>query len=124
MKPLVKPLEHHLFICTNERSPEDPKGCCALKRSALLHQHAKERCHELGLKSRVRINKAGCLDRCALGPAVVVYGEKDVPGGVWYTVRSIDEMDRVVDEHLVGGCPVADLLMPRCDAPGAMPWTR
>lgn len=105
--------DHHVFHCTNERSPEDPKGSCALKKSAAIHAHAKDRCHALGLKGKVRINKAGCLDACAHGPAVVVYGAKDPPEGVWYTVRTIEEMDEVIDEHLVKGVPVERLKMPR-----------
>ena len=117
MAPLLQ-FDHHVFHCTNERSPEDPKGSCALKQSAKLHQHAKERCHELGLKGKVRINKAGCLDACAHGPAVVVYGAKDPPEGVWYTVRTTDEMDEIIREHLQGGRPVARLRMPRAQATG------
>ena len=107
------PFEHHVFVCTNERSADDPKGSCALKQSAVLHAHAKERCHKLGMKGRVRVNKAGCLDHCAYGPAIVVYGEKDPPGGVWYTARTVDEIDEIIDEHLVKGNVVTRLLLPR-----------
>ena len=103
--------EHHVFFCTNERSPEDPKGSCALKQSAMLQAHAKERCHQLGMKGRVRVNKAGCLDQCSKGPAIVVYGEKDPPGGVWYTARTVEEVDEIIDQHLVAGRPVERLLM-------------
>lgn len=111
--PSVIPFEHHVFHCTNERSPDDPHGSCALKQSAHIQQHAKERCHALGLKGKVRINKAGCLDACAQGPAVVVYGAKDPPEGVWYTVRTVVEMDEIISEHLQGGRPVERLRMPR-----------
>jgi (2Fe-2S) ferredoxin len=109
------PFEHHVFVCTNERSADDPKGSCALKQSALLHAHAKERCHKLGMKGRIRVNKAGCLDQCAMGPAIVVYGSKDPPEGVWYTARTTEEIDEIIDEHLVKGNVVARLLMPRKD---------
>lgn len=103
--------DHHVFICTNERTPEDPKGSCALRQAALLHSHAKERCHKLGLKGKVRVNKAGCLDACAQGPAIVVYGAKDPPEGVWYTARTVEEIDEIIDEHLVKGRPVDRLRM-------------
>ncbi len=105
--------EHHVFVCTNERSVDDPKGSCARKGSAALQQHLKVRCHQLGLKGRVRVNTAGCLDACGQGPAVVVYGAKDPPEGVWYTLRTIAEVDRVIDEHLVGGRVVDELRMQR-----------
>jgi len=95
--------EHHLFVCTNERAADDPKGSCARRGSAALHQHLKQRCHELGLKGRVRANTAGCLDACACGPVFVVYGAKDPPEGVWYTLTSVAEVDEVIDQHLVGG---------------------
>ncbi|MBI1948933.1 MAG: (2Fe-2S) ferredoxin domain-containing protein [Deltaproteobacteria bacterium] len=105
--------DHHVFVCTNERAAEDPKGSCARKGSGALQQHLKERCHQLGLKGRVRINNAGCLDACALGPSVVVYGAADPPEGVWYTLRTIEEVDRVIDQHLVGGRVVEELRQPR-----------
>jgi (2Fe-2S) ferredoxin len=115
MLPIFMPFDHHVFHCTNERSPEDPKGSCAAKQSLRIHAHAKERCHQLGLQGKVRINKAGCLDACAQGPAVVVYGAQDPPEGVWYTVRTTDEMDEIIGEHLQGGRPVERLRMPRTD---------
>lgn len=107
----MPPFKHHVFICTNERSAEDPKGSCVHKGAAGLHAHAKERCHQLGLKGKVRVNKAGCLDTCAQGPALVVYGEDDPPGGVWYTAQTTGEIDAIIDEHLVGGRPVERLRM-------------
>jgi (2Fe-2S) ferredoxin len=107
----MPPFEHHVFVCTNQRSPDDPKGSCALKGSAALQEHMKARCHALGLKGRVRVNKAGCLDVCAKGPSFVVYGEKDPPGGVWYTLRTLEDVDEVIDKHLVGGEVVERLRM-------------
>lgn len=105
--------QHHVFVCTNERAADDPKGSCARKGSAALQQHLKVRCHELGLKGKVRINTAGCLDACGQGPAVVVYGANDPPEGVWYTLRTIDEVEQVIAQHLVGGHPVDALRMRR-----------
>lgn len=99
----MPPFEHHVFACTNERAADDPKGSCAHRGSSALQQHLKVRCHELGLKGRVRINNAGCLDACACGPAFVVYGSKEPPEGVWYTLTTIAEVDEVIEQHLVGG---------------------
>jgi (2Fe-2S) ferredoxin len=108
---MAPPFDHHIFFCTNERSADDPKSSCVQRGATALHQHAKERCFTLGLKGKVRVNKAGCLDTCAEGPAVVVYGSKDPPEGVWYTVRTQSDVDAVIDEHLVSGNVVERLRM-------------
>lgn len=67
----------------------------------------KARVKELGLE-RVRVNQAGCLDRCEAGPCIVVY-----PEGVWYRIRSREEAERVIQEHLIAGLRAVDLLLDR-----------
>jgi (2Fe-2S) ferredoxin len=104
---------HHIFFCENERSADDPKGSCKRLGASGLRQHAKERCHALGLKGQVRVNTAGCLDACAQGPAIVVYGAADPPEGVWYTARTNEEVDEIIDSHLVKDTPVERLRMKR-----------
>ena len=59
--------EAHVFCCTNRRPAGHPRGCCAEKGGEALRDHMKARAKALGLKN-VRINNAGCLDRCELGP--------------------------------------------------------
>lgn len=76
-----------------------------------LHQHAKEQCFQRGLRGQVRVNKAGCLDACAHGCAVVVYGRQNGPEGVWYSVKTTDDVDAIIDGHLVGGNVVERLRM-------------
>ena len=61
----------HVFCCTNQRPETHPRGSCAARGSVKLRDYMKARAKELGL-SGTRINSAGCLDRCELGPAVVV----------------------------------------------------
>jgi (2Fe-2S) ferredoxin len=107
------PFRHHIFFCENNRSADDPRGSCTARGSQALRAHAKERCHKLGLKGDVRVNMAGCLDQCAHGPAVVVYGAADPAEGVWYTLKDTAEVDEVIDQHLVGNTPVERLKMPR-----------
>jgi (2Fe-2S) ferredoxin len=109
----MPPFVHHIFACTNERTADDPKGSCKNRGAVELHAFMKERCHQLGLKGNVRVNKAGCLDTCADGPAFVVYGSGDPPEGVWYTLRDKAEVEQVITEHLQGGRPVDALRMPR-----------
>ena len=71
-----------------------------------MRDYAKSRVKELGLagKDRVRINQAGCLDRCEEGPVLVVY-----PEGVWYTYVDQDDVDEIIDKHLVNGVIVERL---------------
>jgi (2Fe-2S) ferredoxin len=88
----------HVFFCCNERAA--PERCCAASGASALHKYAKERVKALGLSGpgNVRINRAGCLDRCEEGPVLVVY-----PEAVWYTFVDEADIDEIVDRHLVGG---------------------
>jgi (2Fe-2S) ferredoxin len=65
-----------------------------------MRDYAKARIKELGLagKGNVRVNQAGCMDRCEEGPVLVVY-----PQGVWYTYVDKDDVDEIIEEHLVNG---------------------
>jgi (2Fe-2S) ferredoxin len=98
----------HVFCCTNERPEGHPRGCCKGKGSDRLRNYMKARAKELGLTD-VRINAAGCLDRCELGPSMVIY-----PEGVWYTVRTPEDVDEILAVHVIGGGRVPRLMM---DAP-------
>jgi (2Fe-2S) ferredoxin len=71
-----------------------------------MKDHAKKRVKQLGIKGQggVRINSAGCLDRCEEGPCIVVY-----PEGTWYTYVDEKDIDEIIDEHLVKGRPVERL---------------
>jgi (2Fe-2S) ferredoxin len=94
---------HHVFFCTNQREP-DPSGqtrpCCASANASAMRDYAKARVKALGLAGpgKVRVNNAGCLDRCEEGPCVVVY-----PEGVWYTYVDEKDIDEIVTSHLQGG---------------------
>ncbi len=89
---------HHVFFCTNQREPG--ATCCANHDAAAMREHAKARVKALGLSGPggVRINRAGCMDRCEEGPVLVVY-----PEGVWYTYVDAHDIDEIIDEHLVHG---------------------
>lgn len=96
--------QRHLFFCTNQR--QDGRACCAGSGSEALQAHAKARVKALGLSGagKVRVNKAGCLDRCDLGPVAVVY-----PEGTWYTFVDASDIDEIVESHLRDGVPVERL---------------
>ncbi len=80
----------HIFVCTNERMEDNPKGNCAqcggneirLKFVQLINQH--------GLKGKVRANKSGCLDACEMGAIVVIY-----PDQIWYTKLKVDDVEEI-----------------------------
>lgn len=98
--------DKHVFFCLNQR--DNGKDCCANHGAADLQAYAKDRVKALGLagEGRVRINKAGCLDRCDFGPVLVVY-----PEAIWYTAVDRNDIDEIIDEHLTHGRPVKRLMI-------------
>ncbi|TAM45256.1 MAG: (2Fe-2S) ferredoxin domain-containing protein [Gammaproteobacteria bacterium] len=89
---------YHVFFCVNRR--EDGSACCADHDAQAMRDYAKQRVKALGLdgKGGIRVNSAGCLDRCEEGPVIVVY-----PQGVWYTYVDREDVDEIIEEHLVKG---------------------
>ena len=98
---------HHIFTCINERPKGDPRGCCAAGGSVELQKFFKQEVHRLGLQGTVRANKAGCLDHCSYGPAVVIY-----PEGTWYWIGSEKDVTEIMERHIVKGEIVERLLIP------------
>ena len=98
--------KYHVFFCTNQR--DDGRQCCGQCNAAEIRAYAKARVKELGLAGAggVRINTAGCLDRCELGPVVVVY-----PQGVWYQYVDREDIDEIIERHLQRGEVVDRLLL-------------
>jgi len=90
--------QHHVFFCTNQRAAGE--ACCNNHGASELRDYAKARVKALSdkLPGAVRINTAGCLDRCELGPVLVVY-----PEAVWYTYIDKEDIDEIIDEHLLHG---------------------
>ena len=91
--------QHHVFFCTNQRAAGE--ACCNNHGASELRAYAKDRIKTLGEQlpaGSVRINTAGCLDRCELGPVLVVY-----PEAVWYTYVDKEDIDEIIDEHLLHG---------------------
>ena len=95
----------HVFCCVNTRTPDHPRGCCSAKDSVKLRAHMKARAKQRGL-SDVRINASQCLDRCEFGPTMVIY-----PEGVWYAVKTVADVDEIIETHLVQDGRVERLML-------------
>ena len=98
--------QYHVFFCVNRR--DDGRKCCADAGAQALRDYAKQRVKELELAGRgkVRVNMAGCLDRCGKGPVAVIY-----PEGTWYKLESEADVDEMIESHLMKGCKVERLLV-------------
>ena len=102
--PPVKKLKAHIFICTNERAPGHPRGCCKEKHSEDLIKLFKAGLAEAGLAGEVRAQRAGCLDTCEYGPTVTIY-----PDNVWYGKVQPADVAEIIRSHLIEGKPVERL---------------
>lgn len=98
--------QRHIFFCINQRG--DDEVCCAQHDAPAAQKHCKARVKAAGINGPggVRVNSAGCLDRCAGGPVAVVY-----PDAVWYQYVDHSDIDEIVDSHLIGGKVVERLLL-------------
>ena len=91
--------DKHVFFCTNQR--ENGEACCGNHRAQRARDYVKNKVRELGIADRenkIRINSAGCMDRCDDGPVIVVY-----PEGVWYTYVDESDLDEIIEAHLKNG---------------------
>ncbi len=86
---------YHLFFCIHER--HDGREYCQQHDAQALYVYTKQRIKELGIK-QVRVNHTGCLNRCALGPMLVIY-----PEGIWYQYQSKEDIDDIITQHLQQG---------------------
>ena len=98
--------KYHLFFCTNQR--DAGKACCEQCNATEIRAYAKAKIKALGMNGEggVRINTAGCLDRCSEGPVIVVYPEE-----TWYTYLDREDIDEIIDKHLIGHQVVERLLI-------------
>jgi (2Fe-2S) ferredoxin len=99
--------ERHIFFCLNER--KNGEDSCSQHQAQAGFERCKSQVKTSGLAGpgKVRVNKAGCLDRCAGGPVAVVY-----PEAVWYSYVDAHDIDEIVESHLKNGQVVQRLLLP------------
>jgi len=93
----------HIFMCTNRRPDDHPRGSCGARDGEMLRQYLRDKLKDANVES-ARANMAGCMDQCENGPVLVVY-----PEGIWYRAATKADIDRIVDEHFIGGSIVTDL---------------
>jgi len=97
----------HIFICTNQKAAG--KTCCANGGAEEVFDYLKARLLELHLHGpgKIRVSKSGCLGRCSSGPCIVVY-----PEGIWYNYSSYNDIDEIINKHLLENQKVERLLIP------------
>lgn len=104
--------EAHVFCCTNQREAGDKRGSCKARSAQELRDYMKAQAKARGLDGRVRINSSGCLDRCELGPCMVIY-----PEGVWYAYNTEADVDEILERHILGGEVVERLVLDASEKP-------
>lgn len=97
----------HVFVCTQSRPPDHPRGSCAAKGSMAVLQEFAQQLDQRQLWGRFAVTGSGCLGTCGTGPSVLVY-----PEGVMYGSVAKDDVAAIIEEHLLGGKPVERLQLP------------
>lgn len=103
MMPFYK---YHIFFCLNQRP--DGAQCCMDFSAEPMFDYMKKKIKSLNISgpNKVRVNRGGCFDRCSEGPLMVIY-----PAGIWYRFIDTEDIDEIIEEHLIKGITVERLLV-------------
>lgn len=96
--------DKHVFVCANQKG--EGKACCGETKGLALVGLFREQLKAKGLHGKIRVQKSGCLDVCSRGPALVVY-----PEGTYYGNVTNEDVNRIVEEHLIANKPVSELVL-------------
>jgi len=96
----------HIFVCTSSRPNGQQKGFCHTRSSVEIVTTFMEEIEERGLGGEVMVSNTGCFALCEKGPIVVVY-----PDNIWYGGVTLDDVEKIMDEHIEGGKPVETLAL-------------
>jgi len=102
----MKQYKKHIFICENIRGEDDSRKSCGKSDSANIRQLFKTKLKELNLSNIIRANGAACLGQCKHGPVAVVY-----PEGTWYKNLKLENVEEIVQSHLINDEPVRRLIL-------------
>lgn len=111
----------HIFICCNQREPGHARGCCDPDGSEALRGALQAALKTHQVPVLVRANRAGCLDQCEYGPAIVIY-----PQAIWYGRVRVADVPRIVEETVLGGRIIPELVIPDAclNTKGKVPWPK
>ena len=102
--------DRYIFLCNNQRPPGHPLGCCRERGAISLWERFAELIEAKGLTEEVRIVGTTCLGPCEAGAVAAVY-----PEDVWYGRLTVDDVEQIVESHLIGGQPVESLVLKPSD---------
>ena len=97
-------VEKYIFVCINERPDDHPRGSCSARGSQEVLAELKRLVKEHKLRTRIRVNKAGCMELCEIGPSIMVH-----PDNVWYQKVQVEDVAEIIESHIIGGEPVERL---------------
>lgn len=98
--------DKHIFICVNQRAPGAPRKSCGEAHGMEIVDAFKKKLKDLNLNTKIRAQRAGCLDICDYGQTVVVY-----PEGTFYVGVEVKDVDEIIDQHIIGNKVVQRLVL-------------